>query len=110
MSKAVIRSLRKVPSKLRKSITYDNGTENAAHEATNSILNTRSYFCHPYHSWEKGSVENVIGLLRRYFPKKTNWSLITQQELNIIERKLNTRPKKCLGFRTPQEIFFALAS
>lgn len=62
-----------------------------------------------YHSWEKGSVENCIGLLRRFYPKKTNWAFLTQKDLNSIERKLNTRPKKCLGFKTPEEVFVALA-
>lgn len=110
LSKSIVTTLKKYPKKLRKSLTYDNGTENAEHEATNAALKTRSFFCHPYHSWEKGSVENCIGLLRRFYPKKTNWALLTQKELNIIERKLNTRPKKCLGFKTPEEVFVALAA
>ncbi len=108
MQNAVILSLSDMPDELRKTITYDNGTENASHETINAVLNTASYFCRPYHSWEKGGVENNIGLIRRFYPKKTDWSLISQDDLNIIEYRLNTRPRKCLGFRTPQEVFVAL--
>lgn len=110
MQDAVVGSLTALPENLRKSITYDNGTENASHEAINAKLKTTSYFCLPYHSWEKGGVENSIGLIRRFYPKKTNWALLTQKELGIIENWLNTRPKKCLGFRTPQEVFVALTA
>ena len=110
MHKALVQSLQEFPAKLRKTITYDNGTENAQHEATNSVLNTQSFFCNPYHSWEKGSVENCIGLVRRVFPKKTNWALLTQADLDILEHKLNTRPRKCLGFKTPEEVYVALAA
>lgn len=108
MQKAVIESLSSFPPELRKTITYDNGTENALHTTINATLGTDSYFCYPYHSWEKGSVENIIGLVRRYYPKKTDWALLTQADIDIIELRLNTRPKKCLGFRTPLEAFVAL--
>ena len=105
---AITCSLQKLHPLLRRSITYDNGTENTEHEVINSILGTQSYFCRPYHSWEKGSVENCIGLVRRFYPKKTNWALLSQHDLDIVERRLNTRPKKCLGFKTPEEAFVAL--
>ena len=108
MHNRLIDSLETLPAHMLKSITYDNGTENAKHETTNKILKTQSYFCNPYHSWEKGSVENCIGLIRRYYPKKTDWALLKQSELNKIRRRLNTRPKKCLGFMTPEEVFVAL--
>ena len=65
----------------------------------------KAYFCNPYHSWEKGSIENRIGMIRRYFPKKTDWSLITQKQLDKVVKKINTRPMKCLGFKTPEEVF-----
>lgn len=109
MNQAMIQSLTHIPLNLRKTITYDNGTENARHEMTNLALKTQSFFCNPYHSWEKGSVENCIGLVRRVFPKKTDWALLTQNDLVILEKKLNARPKKCLGFKTPEEVFVALA-
>jgi len=109
MNNALTKKLAIVPSHLLKTITYDNGTENAEHETTNTVLGIQSFFCHPYHSWEKGSVENCIGLFRRYYPKKTDFSLISQIDCDRIAYKLNTRPKKCLGFRTPEEVFVALA-
>ena len=108
MHNAVVKSLKKLPQKLRKTITYDNGTENANHKLTDEILKTKAYFCNPYHSWEKGSIENRIGMIRRYFPKKTNWSLITQKQIDKVVKKINTRPMKCLGFKTPEEVFVAL--
>jgi transposase, IS30 family len=108
MHNALIDSLKALPEKLRKTITYDNGTENANHKRTNDILKTKSYFCNPYHSWEKGSIENRIGMIRRYFPKKTDWSLITQRQIDKVVKKTNTRPMKCLGFKTPEEVFVAL--
>lgn len=110
MADSLIDALSSVPQRLRKTITYDNGTENAQHERTNKALGVASFFCQPYHSWEKGGVENCIGLIRRFYPKKTDWALLSQADLDIVEFKLNTRPKKCLGFMTPQEAFVALAA
>ena len=110
MADSLISALADVPQQLRKTITYDNGTENAQHERTNQALGVASFFCQPYHSWEKGGVENCIGLIRRFYPKKTDWALLSQADLDIVEFKLNTRPKKCLGFMTPQEAFVALAA
>ena len=102
---AVIRMLKKVPKKYRKSITLDNGLENAAHEEIARILNVKIYFCNPYHSWEKGGVENGIGLVRRYLPKKTNFALISKKQIAMIEKVLNNRPRKSLQFRTPFEVY-----
>jgi transposase, IS30 family len=110
MHDAAVRSLKKYPENIRQSITYDNGTENALHELTNKVLGTRSYFCNPYRSWEKGTVENIIGIIRRYYPKKTDWKNISQWDLNKIARFINNRPMKLLGFKTPYQAFVALAS
>ena len=110
MHKAQIESLNELRSKLRKSITYDNGTENALHELTNKVLGTRSYFRNPYHSWEKGTVENIIGIVRRFYPKKTNWQNVSQWDLNKVARFINNRPMKCLGFKTPLQVFVALTT
>lgn len=104
-SKALIRRMKPLPPGSRRSITYDNGSENALHEFINDQLNTDSYFCNPYHSWEKGSVENVIGLIRRFFPKKTDFAKITHKRIKEVEYLLNSRPRKCLNFRTPSEVF-----
>ena len=104
-SKAIIRRMKGLPAYARRSITYDNGSENAQHEFINDQLNTDSYFCNPYHSWEKGSVENVIGLIRRFFPKKTDFAKITHKRIKEVEILLNNRPRKCLNFKTPLEVF-----
>ena len=104
-SKAIISMMQGVPEKLRKSITFDNGTENAYHELIAKELNVKTYFCRPYHSWEKGGVENTIGLIRRYFPKKTDLALISNAQIRYIENQLNNRPRKSLGFKTPNQVF-----
>ena len=103
MNEAVIEILKRIPAKYRKSITFDNGLENAGHEIIARRLNVQTFFCNPYHSWEKGGVENSIGLVRRYFPKKTDFSLISNRKIALVEQRLNNRPRKSLGFRTPLE-------
>jgi IS30 family transposase len=107
MSVALTRRLSRYAKAMRLSITYDNGTENTKHLRTNRILGTRSYFCEPYHSWERGTVENTIGLVRRFFPKKTDFATISKSRIQSVERWLNNRPRKCLGFKTPAEVFKA---
>jgi IS30 family transposase len=93
------------PKALRRSITYDNGSENVDHQEINKTLGTRSYFCNPYRSWEKGAVENAISLIRRFLPKKTDFAIITPAQLKTIENRLNNKPRKCLTFKTPAEVF-----
>ena len=104
MRHGIINKFKRVPKKLIKSITYDNGSENAEHEKTNESLNTKSYFCNPYRSWEKGGVENSIGLIRRYLPKKTDFVLINYRYIKKIEDLINNRPRKCLDYKTPNEM------
>ena len=104
-SRAMASRLGSFPAKARLSITYDNGSENTEHEAVNQALGTDSYFCAPYHSWEKGAVENINGLIRRYIPKGTDIEKITEEQIRWIEWQLNNRPRKCLGYRTPAEVF-----
>ena len=97
--------LKDYPKGLRRSITYDNGLENIEHGKLNEAIGTRSYFCEPYHSWEKGTVENTNGLIRRFLPKKTDFAKISEERIAEIELWLNNRPRKCLGFKTPAEVF-----
>lgn len=104
-STALNRRLAKHPQHMRCTITYDNGCENVEHIHTNKVLGTTSYFCEPFHSWEKASVENAAGLVRRFFPKKTDFAIITKEQVKHVEKALNNRPRKCLGFKTPLEIF-----
>lgn len=102
---ALNRRLCRHPEGARLSITYDNGSENVEHEKVNKTLGTLSYFCNPYHSWEKGTVENTAGLIRRYVPKKTDISKIADAHIKWMERQLNNRPRKCLDYQTPAEVF-----
>ena len=105
VSNAINRRLSRLPNYARKTITYDNGSENVEHERTNKVLGTMSFFCNPYHSWEKGSVENMVGLVRRFLPKKTDIAKITKEQIKKIENRLNHRPRKCLKFKTPYDVF-----
>ena len=86
------------------SITADNGLENTQHESITRQLDTNFYFCHPYSSWEKGTVENRIGVIRRYIPKGTDLSRFSHRELELLEKKVNNLPMKCLGWYTPAEM------
>lgn len=87
-------------------ITSDNGREFAEHEKIASSLSADFFFARPYHSWERGSNENLNGLVRQYFPKKTDFALLTDNQVQAIQDKLNNRPRKRLGYRTPNELFF----
>ena len=107
LTRAITNRLNRYPQRLRRTITYDNGSENVGHQKINKMLGTKSYFCNPYHSWEKGSVENSISLIRRFLPKKTDFAIISHYRIRKIENLLNNRPRKCLNFRTPLEIFNA---
>ena len=107
-SQALAIILENVPTALRRSITYDNGSENVNHLWLNEQLNTRSYFCEPFHSWEKGAVENRNGVIRRFIPKGTDLSTISTQQIQGIENWINDRPMKCLKFQTPAEVYESL--
>lgn len=91
---------------LAKTITFDNGVENFQHELLTKYLGCQTFFCHPYHSWEKGTVENTVGLIRSYIPKGTDLETITATDLNTIAWELNNRPRKILGFYTPFEVLY----
>ena len=86
------------------SLTVDNGTEHTEHEDIASQLKAPIYFCHPFHSWEKGSNENFNGLIRRYLPRGRSIQEVTQEDIDDIVWELNNRPRKVLGFRTPTEV------
>ena len=82
-------------------VTYDNGLEFAKHALVNKILGSKSFFCRPYHSWEKGGVENFNGLVRQYLPKQSSFSNLGEVSLAQIEADLNSRPRKTLNFQPP---------
>lgn len=87
-------------------LTSDNGREFAEFAAIEMQLKTEFYFAYPYHSWERGINENTNGLVRQYFPKQTDFATITEKEVLQVVEKLNNRPRKTLGYKTPNEIFF----
>jgi IS30 family transposase len=99
----IVSILEKYPKKHRKSITFDNGPEFFGHKTIAKELKMKTYFCEPYSSWQKGTVENINGLIRRFFPKKTDFDLISDAELQFVEDWINNRPMKVLNFKTPNE-------
>ncbi len=103
-NKAVINRLKKLPADGRRTLTLDNGTENASHEQLTAKLGIKCYFAHPYASWERGTNENINGLIRWYLPKGTDFSKIDKEQIAQIEFLLNSRPRKCLGYKTPLEV------
>ncbi len=107
VTEAVIALLRPHKS-LCQTITFDNGKEFAEHAFIASSLEADVYFAHPYRSWERGLNENTNGLLRQYFPKSTNLRKVTQHEVDDAVYRLNHRPRKCLNYRTPHEVFMGL--
>lgn len=104
VSRAIIEGLR--PYMVRViTLTYDNGKEFAGHIQIDQALNSTSYFARPFASWERGSNENFNGLLRQYVPKKRSLNTVTEDEITMIQNRLNNRPRKRLGFKTPAEVF-----
>lgn len=99
------RQLKKIDRFLRLSMTYDRGSEMAEHPLMSKRLKMDIYFADPHSPWQRGSNENINGLLRQYFPKGTDLSELSQTHLNDVAWLLNTRPRKRFGFRTPQELF-----
>lgn len=91
------------------SITYDNGCEFAEHEKVNKVLHCKSYFCNAYHSWEKGMVENINGLIRRFLPKGTDFDNISDEQIQRIENWINNRSMKVLGWKSPNQVFLSVA-
>jgi IS30 family transposase len=103
-SRMIIRRLGKLPAQGRRTLTLDNGTENAKHEKVTAKLGLKCYFARPYASWQRGTNENMNGLVRWYLPKGTDFSKIDKDHLKLIEYLINSRPRKCLGYKTPLEV------
>lgn len=101
----VTKRLAPLPRSMRKTITFDNGHENAGHEKIAEEIGTNIYFAHPYHSWERGTNENTNGLIRWYLPKGTDFATVSEERIQEIEYRLNTRPRKRLRWQTPLEVF-----
>ena len=96
--------LRPLPRHLKRSLTLDNGTEMADYEALENHTGLTIYFAHPYHSWERGTNENFNGLLRQFFPKGSDFSTITDKQVDLAANLLNTRPRKRHGYVSPEEL------
>ena len=103
--KAVRGTLGDLPARARRSITIDNGSEFAGHRELENELGLHAYFCDPHSPWQRGTIENTNGLLRRDMPRKTNITDYTPRDIDDITWCLNSTPRKCLGFHTPAEAF-----
>jgi len=104
VSSAIVDKLQPMAVRV-KTLTFDNGKEFAAHAHIDAQLQSTTYFARPFASWERGSNENFNGLLRQYIPKKRSMSTVSDEEIRMIQNRLNNRPRKRLGFKTPAEVF-----
>lgn len=104
------RRLKSIPESLRKTLTYDQGSEMALHETLSAQLKIDIFFCDPHAPWQRGSNENANGLVREYLPKGMDLSQVSHQQLTAIEHSLNHRPRKILNFHSPHEVFSALTA
>ena len=103
---AFTKKLKLEPVELRKTMTYDNGTEMAEHEYISENTGINIYFAHPYSSWERGTNENTNGIIRRFYPKKTtDFNTVSEDQLMALQYRLNNRPRKVLGYYTPNEVY-----
>ena len=104
---ATLSIYQKIPKWAVKSVTLDNGTEHVKHREISEILQVPFFFARPYHSWERWTNEHANGMIRRYFPKGTNFDSITDEQIQAVADCLNNRPRKILGYKTPKQVFDA---
>lgn len=102
---ALVRRMAAIPQNVRYTMTFDNGSENSMWRELEEATGIKTFFAHQYHYWERGTNENTNGLIRDYLPKRTDFTMISDSELAYVEDKLNTRPRKRLGYKTPLEVF-----
>ena len=100
-----IKKFQRIPKRKRLSVTHDNGSEFSGYDTIEEQTGMTAYFAFPYHSWERGTNENTNGLLRQFYPKKSRFDSVTQEQLNKVVRLINNRPRKRLKYLTPHEIF-----
>jgi IS30 family transposase len=103
---SVAKRLKTIPPEYRKTLTRDRGSENLGHIELEKEIGIKCYFAHAYHSWERGSNENLNGLIRRFLPKGTDFRTIPEKQIKHIEYLINSRPRKRFGWKTPYEVFF----
>ena len=106
----IVQAMRQIPRPMRRSLTWDRGTEMAEHEAITQATGLSIYFCDPASPWQRATNENTNGLLRQYFPKGTDLSVDSPADLRRVQRELNNRPRKSLNGKTPAELFSSLAA
>jgi IS30 family transposase len=106
-AEAIAGELGGLPARARRTITHDNGGEFARHEAVTDAISLQAYFCDPHSPWQRGSIENANGRLRRDLPRKTSLADYTDADIDDVIWNLNATPRKCLGYRTPIEAFAA---
>lgn len=105
-NRSVLKRLSLVPAEFRRTLTRDRGSENLGYRGLEISLGIKCYFAHAYHSWERGSNENLNGLIRRYLPKGTDFRTVSGNQIKYIEYLINSRPRKRLGWKTPYEVFY----
>jgi IS30 family transposase len=108
--KAFTKAFKRIPKKMAKTLTYDRGVEMAEHKIFSEKTKIQVYFADPYSPWQRGTNENTNGLIRQYFPKKTDFREVSLASIQETERRLNSRPRKSLGFYTPSERFYSLTT
>ena len=106
MTNASAKAFRRIPKKKRKTLTVDNGKEFSRFKELEQKTGFSIYFADPYSAWQRGSNENTNGLIRQYFPKGTNFTDVNDKDVAIVVKKLNHRPRKCLDYQTPHEVFY----
>jgi transposase, IS30 family len=107
VNRAICAKMKQLPPDKVKTMTFDNGKEFAGFKELERALGMRSYFAHPYHSWERGTNENTNGLLRQFFPKGMDFRMVSQSDVDMALGLLNNRPRKCLTYRTPAAVFWS---
>jgi IS30 family transposase len=110
VNQAIVRRLKRLPRAQRCSLTFDRGSEFAAHQELTQRLDLPIYFADPHHPWQRGTNENTNGLVRQFFPKGTPSSALSREKTSYIQTLINNRPRKRLGYQTPSEVFFTPAS
>lgn len=106
--KAMVKSFKRVPKQFRKTMTYDRGSEMSQHKLFTKETKIQVYFADPHSPWQRGTNENTNGLIRQYFPKGTDFRKVTTKAIRQAEQRLNSRPRKTLGYYTPSEKFYQL--
>ncbi|UFS69495.1 IS30 family transposase [Geomonas sp. RF6] len=104
MTEESARSFQRLPRRLRQTLTVDNGSEFSQFKELEAKTGLTVYFADPYAAWQRGTNENTNGILRQYFPKGFDFRKVSDEELDLIVRQVNERPRKCLAYRTPAEV------